>query len=136
MSVDPIQVFKFLDKNNKNKINKEDLFLAIRYLGIIKPKNEINYLIQKLPNELSLEEYSKIIEEQKQTSLTKENLISAFEIFDEEKTGKCSSKELFHALSVIGEKLSENDIEDIKSKIKIEKNGLIDYKQFIDIFLN
>ena len=39
MSVDPIQVFKFLDKNNKNKINKEDLFLAIRYLGIIKPKN-------------------------------------------------------------------------------------------------
>ncbi len=48
MSIDEIQVFRFLDKNNTNKINKEDLLLAIRYLGIVKPRNEINYMIKKL----------------------------------------------------------------------------------------
>ena len=136
MSIDEIQVFRFLDKNNTNKINKEDLLLAIRYLGIIKPRNEINYMIKKLPDKISLNEYKKIIEEQKKTALKKEDLINAFEIFDEKKTGKCSSKELFHALTVIGEKLTEKDIENIKSKIKIEKNGLINYKELINIFLN
>ena len=119
MSIDEIQVFRFLDKNNTNKINKEDLLLAIRYLGIVKPRNEINYMIKKLPDKISLNEYKKIIEEQKKTALKKEDLINAFEIFDEKKTGKCSSKELFHALTVIGEKLTEKDIENIKSKIKI-----------------
>ena len=136
MSIDEIQVFRYLDKNNTNTINKEDLLLAIRYLGIVKPRNEINYMIQKLPDKISLNEYKKIIEEQKKTALKKEDLINAFEIFDEKKTGKCSSKELFHALSVIGEKLTEKDIENIKSKIKIEKNGLINYKELINIFLN
>ena len=136
MSIDEIQVFRFLDKNNTNKINKEDLLLAIRYLGIVKPRNEINYMIKKLPDKISLNEYKKIIEEQKKTALKKEDLINAFEIFDEKKTGKCSSKELFHALTVIGEKLTEKDIENIKSKIKIEKNGLINYKELINIFLN
>ena len=136
MSIDEIQVFRYLDKNNTNTINKEDLLLAIRYLGIIKPRNEINYMIKKLPDKISLNEYKKIIEEQKKTALKKEDLINAFEIFDEKKTGKCSSKELFHALTVIGEKLTEKDIENIKSKIKIEKNGLINYKELINIFLN
>ena len=136
MSIDEIQVFRYLDKNNTNTINKEDLLLAIRYLGIVKPRNEINYMIKKLPDKISLNEYKKIIEEQKKTALKKEDLINAFEIFDEKKTGKCSSKELFHALTVIGEKLTEKDIENIKSKIKIEKNGLINYKELINIFLN
>ena len=136
MSIDEIQVFRYLDKNNTNTINKEDLLLAIRYLGIVKPRNEINYMIKKLPDKISLNEYKKIIEEQKKTALKKEDLINAFEIFDQKKTGKCSSKELFHALTVIGEKLTEKDIENIKSKIKIEKNGLINYKELINIFLN
>ena len=136
MSIDEIQVFRYLDKNNTNTINKEDLLLEIRYLRIKKNKNEINYMIKKLPDKISLNEYKKIIEEQKKTALKKEDLINAFEIFDEKKTGKCSSKELFHALTVIGEKLTEKDIENIKSKIKIEKNGLINYKELINIFLN
>ncbi len=93
-------------------------------------------MIKKLSDKISLNEYKKIIEEQKKTALKKEDLINAFEIFDEKKTGKCSSKELFHALTVIGEKLTEKDIENIKSKIKIEKNGLINYKELINIFLN
>ena len=54
MSIDEIQVFRFLDKNNTNKINKEALLLAIRYLGIVKPSNEINYMIKKLSDKISL----------------------------------------------------------------------------------
>ena len=58
-------------------------------------------------------------------TLTKEQLKSAFESFDENKTGKCSSKILFHSLQSIGEKLSEEDINELSSKCTIDENGNI-----------
>ena len=53
--------------------------------------------------------------------------------YDPKKTGKCSAKELFHALKVVGEKLTNDDIQYIQSKIEIDQNGNIDYNTFVEI---
>ena len=70
-------------------------------------------MIKKLPDKISLKNIKKIIEEQKKTPLKKEDLIMLLKILMRKKKEKCCSKELFHALTVIGEKLTENDIENI-----------------------
>ena len=129
------QVFKYLDVNNSGFISKEDVPKAIRYLGIIKTNNDFNYLLKSLPDKLSYEEFEKLINEEKKTEITKEQIVSAFEIFDEGHTGKCSAKELFHALQVIGEKLNDNDIEMLKKKIEIDNEGKVDYMKIIDVLL-
>ena len=92
----------------------------------------MNLLINNLPDSISYDNFIEIYNIQKSKSLTKEQLKNAFESFDENKTGKCSSKILFHSLQSIGEKLSEEDINELSSKCKIDENGNIDYIKLID----
>lgn len=135
-SINPQQIFKYLDSTNSGSISKADLPKAIRYLGIIKTQNDFNYLLKDLPEQISYEQFEKIINDEKANSISKEQLIQAFQIFDENKTGKCSAKELFHALSVIGEKLNENDIEKIKKISEVDGEGKIDYTKIVDILIS
>ena len=127
------QLFKYFDEENLGKIKKEEMPLALRYLGIIKTKSEIDFLVENLENEITLERFCAIVDEQIKTSLTKEQLINSFDCFDPKKSGKCSANELFHALKVVGEKLSDDDINYIKSKIEIDQDGNIDYKTFVEM---
>ena len=127
------QLFKYLDEENQGKIKKEEMPQALRYLGIIKTKPEIDFLVENLENEITFDRFCSIVEEQIKTSLTKDQLINSFDCFDPKKSGKCSATELFHALKVVGEKLSDDDINYIKTKIEIDQNGNIDYKTFVEI---
>jgi calmodulin len=127
------QLFKYLDEEKLGKIKKEEIPQALRYLGIIKTKSEIDFLVENLENEITYDRFISIIDEQLKTSLTKEQLINSFDCFDPKKTGKCSANELFHALKVVGEKLTDDDIKYIQSKIEIDKNGNIDYKNFVEL---
>ena len=127
------QLFKYFDEENLGKIKKEEMPQALRYLGIIKTKSEIDFLVENLENEITLDRFCAIVDEQKKTSLTKEQLINSFDCFDPKKSGKCSANELFHALKVVGEKLSDDDINYIKSKIEIDQDGNIDYKTFVEM---
>ena len=135
-SINLQQVFKYLGSTNSGSISKADLPKAIRYLGIIKTQNDFNYLLKDLPEQISYEQFEKIINDEKANSISKEQLLQAFQIFDENKTGKCSAKELFHALSVIGEKLNENDIEKIKKISEVDGEGKIDYTKIVDILIS
>ena len=127
------QLFKYLDEENSGTLKKEDIPQALRYLGIIKTKSEMVFLVDNLENEITYDKFCSIIEEQAKTSLTKEQLKNSFDCFDPKKTGKCSAKELFHALKVVGEKLTNDDIQYIQSKIEIDQNGNIDYNKFVEI---
>ena len=124
---------KYLDEENQGKIKKEEMPQALRYLGIIKTKPEIDFLVENLENEITFDRFCSIVEEQIKTSLTKEQLINSFDCFDPKKSGKCSANELFHALKVVGEKLSDDDINYIKTKIEIDQNGNIDYKTLVEM---
>ena len=127
------QLFKYLDEENLGKIKKEEIPQALRYLGIIKTKSEIDFLVDNLENDITYDRFCQLVDEQLKTSLAKEQLINSFDCFDPKKIGKCSANELFHALKVVGEKLSDEDIQYIQSKIEIDQNGNIDYKAFVEM---
>ena len=85
------QLFKYLDEEKLGKIKKEEIPQALRYLGIIKTKSEIDFLVENLENEITYDRFISIIDEQLKTSLTKEQLINSFDCFDPKKSGKCSA---------------------------------------------
>ena len=116
------QLFKYLDEENLGKIKKEEIPQALRYLGIIKTKSEIDFLVDNLENDITYDRFCQLVDEQLKTSLTKEQLINSFDCFDPKKIGKCSANELFHALKVVGEKLSDEDIQYIQSKSFLLQN--------------
>lgn len=130
------QVFKYLDKTNQGQIDKENIIQAMRYLGIIKTQTEFEALINELPNTITLNQFLNLINKERDNLIDKQDIIQAFEVFDEKKTGKVSAKELYHALSVIGEKLTQNDIDALTKMVQPDKDGLINYLDLVDCLLS
>lgn len=130
------QVFKYLDKTNQGHIDKENIIQAMRYLGIIKTQTAFEALINELPNTLTLDHFLNLINIERDNLIDKQNIIKAFEVFDEKKTGKVNAKELYHALSVIGEKLTKNDIDALTKMAQPDKDGRINYLDLVDCLLS
>ena len=61
-------------------------------------------------------------------SITNEDIINAFKVFD--KNGKINKEELKYIMTILGDKLSEEEAEKLLSHFKIE-NGEIDYNEFL-----
>ena len=129
------QLFNYLDAEKRGTISKNEIPQALRYLGIIKTKSEMDFLVQNLQSEITRDEFLLLVDEQLKSSLTKEQLIDSFDVFDPKQIGKCSANELFHSLKVVGEKLTDEEINYIKSKIEIDSNGNIDYKALVDLLV-
>ena len=133
--VNPEQGCRYLDTNNSGYIIKNDLKQALRYLGIIKTQNDFMFLLRNVSESIDLNEYMKIVNNELNNAISREQLIQAFEVFDSKKTGKCSAKDLFHCLKVIGEKLSESDIEKMKRMVEVGHDGQVNYIKLVDFLL-
>ena len=48
-------------------------------------------------------------------------------VFDSEGTGRVSAEELREVLTSLGEKLTEEEVEELFSEGEIDENGMIDY---------
>ena len=61
--------------------------------------------------------------------MDKKQLIDAFTFLDTDKKGFIPASELKHALTVIGDCLTDDEADELLSQF-IDKNGNIDYKKF------
>jgi calmodulin len=58
-------------------------------------------------------------------------ICDAFKAFDRDGEGKISAIELRHVLTSMGDKLTDEDAEDFIKEASLDKDGRIDYKQFM-----
>ena len=71
-------------------------------------------------------------------SITEENISEfreAFEIFDKNRDGFIDFHELLEVMSCLGQKFSEQDFENLKSKFDLNQDSLFDFGEFIDVFV-
>ena len=61
-------------------------------------------------------------------------LIEAFKIFDINNTGKISVKDFKKILVKIGQEFSEEDANDVINYINVDKDGNINYADFIQVW--
>jgi len=64
---------------------------------------------------------------------TDEEIREAFKVFDRDGRGVLNAIELRHALTTIGEPLTEQEADDLFKAAEIGNDGLINYEQFIQI---
>lgn len=57
----------------------------------------------------------------------------AFDLFDQDKDNFISTKELGDVLKKLGRELTEKELHEIISEVDDDKNGKIDFKEFLDL---
>ena len=130
------EAFQLFDKDNDEKITAEELGIVMRALGANPTKQRIGEIVKEFDKEgtgkFDQETFLNITAEYGQEVDSTEDIKKAFEIFDKEKNGYISASELKHVLTTLGEKLSEQEVDDLLKEIGVE-DGLINVDDFVKL---
>ncbi len=124
------ETFFLIDQDKDNFIDTNEVGTTLRALGIYLTEEEISIINKEAdPNDIgkiNYEDFKKIYIEKLKTNKTEKDLIKAFEFFDKNKTGFVNLNELKHGLIVLGDCLSEDEINYLIKEIA-DDDGNINY---------
>ena len=118
------------DINNKGSIPSNKLGSILRNLGAYVPPDDLEEFIGN-KKEIKFDKFINFFAEYYIKKIDKNQIIDGLSFLDKNKNGLISANDLKHALSVIGEKLTEEEGYDLL-KNYTDKNGMIDYEKFTE----
>jgi Ca2+-binding EF-hand superfamily protein len=134
------ELFEMFDKDEDGLIDHNDLGKILRALGQDPSDQDLIEMITDVDkNEdklIDYEEYLQLVDNKEKDNEAEKELIEAFLIFDREGNGLISNNEFKHIMLSLGEKLSEEEIEQMIKLGDPKQEGFINYKQFVEKIIN
>ena len=121
-------VFNLNDTSKKGFIPSLKLPSILRNLGAYVPQENLEEFIGNR-KEIKYDKFINFFAEYYTKKVDKKQLIKGLSFLDKDRDGNISSLDLRHALTTIGEKLTEDEAYDLL-KTYTDKNGMIDYSYF------
>ena len=133
---DFVEAFDILGKK-KAAVDKGLFGVILRSLGQNPTNDEINALFTKHSNGSEIDQDGTVaaaaeVEEQ-MAGTPAADLKEAFAVFDKEKVGKISAAELRHVIANLGEKVDDDELEEMMLEADKDNNGTIDYSEFVNV---
>ena len=133
------EILDLYDPNNEGFVNSKDTSKILQAMGrTLEEDDEQNFLQAADPEntgKISKDNFLTTVEAL--YSLSKDNvneLMEAFKMYDINNTGKISAKNLKKILVKIGQGFSEEEADDVIKYINVDKEGNIDYADFIQVW--
>ncbi|PKU71850.1 calmodulin-like [Dendrobium catenatum] len=127
------EVFNLFDKNGDGFITSEELGTVMRSLGQnpteLQLKNTISEFDADKNNAIDFPEFLNLMTSK--TKETEKELREAFNIFDKDQDGFISAAELRQVMANLGQKLSDEELNEMISQIDMDGDGQISYDEFV-----
>ena len=120
------EAFALFDQNDDGILTKDELITLLRSLGKYVTENDVDNLIRNV-NTIDISNFMIILNKIAPKD-TQQNLQEAFEILDSENNGYINVPEFRHILTNLGEKLTNDEIDNIIIQLDINDEGKI-YKE-------
>ena len=134
-------LFDSYDLNKNGKIERKEMKTILKKLGKEGTEEEIEQIwksMNKIESDSTIS-FNDFIEFIKRFNLSKntmstDDIINAFEIFDKNHDGTLSINEFKHILMDLGQKFSEDEVNEIITEIDLDNNGKINYREFVEFW--
>nr|XP_020461488.1 calmodulin-like protein 4 [Monopterus albus] len=139
----PVQInefkecFSLYDKKQKGKIDAKDLVTVMRCLGASPTFGEIDrhlkvHKIEKT-GELDFSTFLTMMHRQMQQEDPKTEILEALRMIDKQKKGYIQASELRAKLTMLGEKLTNKEVDALFKEANIKSDGIVRYEEFTQI---
>ncbi|NXF86808.1 CALL4 protein, partial [Eubucco bourcierii] len=129
------ECFSLYDKKQKGKIKASDLMVVMRCLGASPTPGEVqrHLHLHKIDRnaELDFSTFLNIMYRQMKQEEPETEILTALSMIDRQKEGVISISELRAKLTRLGEKLSEEEVDDLLKEAKVGPRGTIKYEEFV-----
>lgn len=131
--------FDIYDLDDDGIIASRELGTVLRQLGRNPTEAEIQEMIREVDTKnsgtISFEDFAMLMSTRMNNVDKVEDVLDAFRVFDINGNGFLSTHELRHVMTNLGEKLSEDEANEMIRAADADGDGLINYNDFINLMV-
>ncbi|KAM6149266.1 centrin-1-like [Rhynchocyon petersi] len=110
---------------------------AFRNLGIQLQKEEGKAMISETAKDgagkINFDDFFDVVSQKMYEKIAKQEILKAFKLFSDEKTGKISFENLKGLTKLLGEELTDEELQDVFPEAKLDRKGQMDQEEFLRI---
>lgn len=131
------EAFQIFDRDNDGLLNIEETSNAFLALGYEFKKKEMCSIFSDYAtgDRINFKSFLAFLSKRSNDQENEEELMECFQNFDRDGDGKLNAKELKYTLLTLGEKLSDDEIDEIINEIDSTGEGSITYQDFVKLML-
>uniref|UniRef100_A0A914MM89 EF-hand domain-containing protein n=2 Tax=Meloidogyne incognita TaxID=6306 RepID=A0A914MM89_MELIC len=135
------EIFCYFDSKGDEKINVKQVGDVLRALGQNPTEAEIHKCCENWTNpeaRISFEEFVPIYQAVSKNSgqFTKEQFVEGLSHFDREGNGTIAVAELKHLLTTLGERLSDEEVEQLLAGHEVANGGYVNIESFVEAIIH
>ncbi|CAH9095493.1 unnamed protein product [Cuscuta epithymum] len=132
--------FNFFDKDGDGCITIEELATVIRSLDHNPSKEELQDMIDEVDTNgngtIEFSEFINLMAKKIKETDEDEEIKEAFKVFDKDQNGYISASELRHTMINLGEKLTEEEVEEMIREADLDGDGQVNYDEFVTMMMH
>ena len=126
------EAFGLFDKDNDGSITSKELGTVMKSLGQNPTDAELQDMINEVDSDgngtIDFNEFLTMMARKMKDTDTEDEIKEAFKVFDKDGNGFISSSELKHVMTNLGEKLSDEEIEEMIHEADKDGDGQVNYE--------
>ncbi|KAK3093112.1 hypothetical protein FSP39_011207 [Pinctada imbricata] len=133
------QAFQVFDKDGDGTISTEELGVVMRSLGESPSEDELEDLINEIDvdgnGEIDFDEFLTMMAKKQNAIDAEDQIREAFKVFDKDNLGYITASELRRIMTTLGDKLPDEEVDEMIEEVDLDGDGKIDYLDFKEAFL-
>jgi len=127
------EAFALADKKGKGKVPREKVGDLLRCLGQNPTQADVKAIEASAPAEVDYQTFLAILNRPDgfKPAGTVDEFIAAFRVFDKEKSGMIGAGELKYVLTELGEKMTEDEVDELMNATQTGGNDNINYETLV-----
>ncbi|KAK1441811.1 EF-hand like protein [Babesia gibsoni] len=134
------EAFSLFDRDGDGSITTKELGTVMRSLGQNPTEAELADMIAEIDasgtGAIDFPEFLILMARKMKEGDTEEELVQAFKVFDRDGNGFISAQELRHVMTNLGEKLTNEEVEEMLREADVDGDGKINYEEFVKLMIS
>merc|ERR1719424_584747 len=131
------EAFELFDTDGSGSIATGELKGAMKALGFDPKPGEIEKMIHAVDDdgdgEMDYDDFERMMEQKILNKDQKDDLLKAFSLFDDDKTGTISLKNLMRVAKDLGETMTEADLQEVIAESDKDGDGELSVEEFLAV---
>uniref|UniRef100_A0A0E0MUP0 EF-hand domain-containing protein n=1 Tax=Oryza rufipogon TaxID=4529 RepID=A0A0E0MUP0_ORYRU len=133
------EAFSLFDKDGDGCITTKELGTVMRSLGQNPTEAELQDMINEVDADgngtIDFPEFLNLMARKMKDTDSEEELKEAFRVFDKDQNGFISAAELRHVMTNLGEKLTDEEVDEMIREADVDGDGQINYDEFVKVMM-
>mmetsp|Transcript_14090 Transcript_14090/g.23307 ORF Transcript_14090/g.23307 Transcript_14090/m.23307 type:complete len:152 (-) Transcript_14090:485-940(-) len=134
------EAFSLFDRDGDGAITLKELGTVMRSLGQTPTERDLKEMCDELQADghtvIDFAEFLTLMARKSKEAYTQDEILDAFRVFDKDGNGYITTVELRHIMTNLGEKLTDEEVDEMIREADVSGDGRVNYTEFVQLLMS